>query len=99
MLRYPATQGQRDINEFEIIAALKSAGATVEPLTTGRIPDLLVGFREVNYLMEVKQQPVKGKVFASHCKLNKVQEEWHSTWQGQKAIVRTPEEALEVIGL
>jgi len=109
--RYPATQGQRDANESEIIEALEKVGATVHQLPTGEgLPDLLVGIRHFgidgtrsgkpfNLLLEVKQQPVKGKVFASHVKLNKTQVEWHERWRGQVAIVRTPQEALAVIGI
>ena len=104
-MRYPATQGQRDSNEAEIIKALEAVGATVEQLPTGRgVPDLLVGYMTewgipYNYLMEVKPLPVKGKVFASHVALNKKQVEWHKAWRGQKAVVRTPEEALAVLGI
>ena len=98
--RHPATQGRRDINEPEIIAALKAVGATVECIPTGQgVPDLLVGYQGVNYLMEVKPEPVKGKVFASHVQLNKQQVKWHKEWRGQKAVVRTPEEALTVLGI
>jgi len=89
--RYPATQGQRDANEPEIIAAYEAVGATVDqnPIGEGRT-DLDVGFRGVNYKVEVKTS--KGK-------LNAKQEEWHKSWRGQKAIVRNVKEALEVIGI
>ena len=98
-MRYPATQGQRDANEAEIIAALEAVGATVEQLPTGKgVPDLLIGYRGKNLLMEVKKEAVKGKVFASHVKLNAKQVIWHDYWKGQKCIVRTPQEALDVIG-
>jgi len=99
-MRYPATQGRRDANEPGIGQALERAGATVDMLPTGKgLPDLLVGYQGVNYLLEVKQQPEKGKVFASDVQLNPVQEKWHARWRGQVAIVRTPQEALAAIGL
>ena len=99
-MRFPATQGERDKNEACLISALESVGATVEQLPTGKgVPDLLVGFKGENYLMEVKRKPEKGKVFASHVKLNKKQEIWHKCWRGSVSIVRTPEEALAVIGI
>ena len=98
--RYPATQGQRDSNEAEIINALEAVGATVEQMVTGSgVPDLLVGYKDINYLMEVKPLPVKGKVFASQVALNKKQVIWHWYWKGQKAVVRTSEEALALIGI
>ena len=99
-MRYPALQGKRDANEPQIIAALEAAGATVEQLPTGRgLADLLVGFTYIddlwctcrdNYLIEVKTP--KGK-------LNSKQIKWHNEWNGQVAVVRTPEEALAVIGV
>ena len=98
--RYPATQGQRDVNEAEIISTLEAVGATVECIPSGEgVPDLLVGYKGVNYLMEVKPEPVKGKVFASSVQLNPKQVLWHSTWKGQKAVVRNPKEALAVLGI
>ena len=100
MSRWPALQGKRDKNEPEIIEALINAGATVEQIPTGRgVCDLLVGVTSIddlwctvrtNYLMEVKT--LTGK-------LNDKQVEWHGRWKGQKCVVRTPAEALAVIGL
>ena len=89
--RYPALQGKRDENEPEIIAAYEAVGATVEqnPIGKGRT-DLDVGFRGVNYKVEVKMPGAK---------LTDVQVDWHRTWRGQKAIVRNVKEALAVIGI
>ena len=89
-MRYPALQGKRDANEPEIIAALEFAGATVDqnPIGGGK-PDLDCGYKKANYKLEVKMP---------NGKLNKKQVEWHGKWQGQVAIVRTPEEALKAIG-
>ena len=99
-MRFPALQGKRDANEPSIIAALEAAGATVEQIPTGRgVCDLLVGFTDIddflctyrcNYLMEVK---------TATGKLNEKQVKWHDNWKGQKCVVRTPREALAVIGV
>lgn len=90
-LRYPALQGKRDENEPAIIAALERVGATVEQIPTGKgVPDLLCGFKGLNYLLEVKMP--KGQ-------LNSKQEKWHSKWNGQKCIVRNESDALSAIGL
>ena len=98
--RYPALAGKRDKSEPAIVSALESVGATVEQLPTGKgVPDLLVGYKGENYLLEVKRKPEKGKVYGSHVKLNKKQEIWHKCWRGSVSIVRTPEEALAVIGI
>ena len=80
-----------DANQADIVAACRRAGATVTLLhTVGHgCPDLLVGFRGVNYLLECK---VPGG------RLTPAEREWHATWPGQKAIVFSAEQALLVIG-
>lgn len=84
-----------DRNQAEIVAALRQIGATVQPLhAVGQgCPDLLAGFRGVNYLIEVKdwQQPPSGR------KLTGPQEEWHGGWKGHRAVVETVDAALAVV--
>lgn len=81
----------RDANESRIIKWLVSAGATVEKLPPGNgRPDLLVGFRGRNYLLEVKTE--KGRIRPE-------QESWHSAWNGDVHVVRTPQEAIAAIGI
>ena len=51
-----------DANQTEIVKALRQVGASVQSLaSTGKgCPDLLVGFRGVNWLLEIKDgQKVK----------------------------------------
>jgi len=82
-----------DLNHQDIVAALKVVGASVQSLAASGsgCPDLLVGHRRRNYLIEVK-----GRLG----KLTPDQVVWHREWQGMTvAIVRSPEEALEVLGL
>jgi Holliday junction resolvase len=81
-----------DRNQREIVAALRKAGASVEHLhAVGKgVPDLLVGYKGRNYLLEVKGE--RGK-------LTPAQVDWHEGWIGLAHIVRTPQEALEAIGL
>jgi len=81
---------KRDKNEREIIDSLVSVGATVEQISKKGVADLLVGYDSKNYLMEVKGP--KGK-------LTKDEEQWFSKWNGNVQIVRTPEEALLIIGV
>ena len=78
----------RDKNEQEIIDALISAGATVYQL--GAPCDLVVGFKDRNYLIEVKTPG--GRLTA------KQRRWWSSDWAGQRAIVRNAQEALVAIG-
>lgn len=87
-----------DANQSVIVAALRDAGASVEPLhAVGKgVPDLLVGFRNDIWLMEVKSQTAKkrddGKTIH--------QVKWHTAWRGKPvAIVRTAEDALRTIGV
>lgn len=79
-----------DRNQQEIITALRQIGASVCPLHfAGKgCPDLIVGFRGRNYLMEVK---------SGRGKLNAAQRTFHKSWHGQIAMVRSPLEAVAVI--
>lgn len=81
---------RRDDNETEIVTALESVGCSVYRLSQAGIPDLLVGRAGVTYLLEVKQ--AKGA-------LTDDQEIFFENWNGCAYIVRTVEDALEVIGL
>lgn len=85
-----------DRNQPEIVHALRAAGATVQPLHTvgDGCPDLLVGYRGINYVIEVKDW----KAAPSARKLNPAQVVWHDGWKGSVAKVETAEAALSVIG-
>ena len=85
-----------DVTQVEIVDALRKAGATVQHLhTVGQgCPDLLVGFRGQNFLIECK--PNIGS--PTRRKLRPNQQEWHDGWKGSVAVVETPEAALAVIG-
>lgn len=90
---------KRDENEAAIVEALEAVGATVERLSGASIPDLLVGYRGVTTLMEVKQ-PAGAKGGTSHRDLLPGQAAWHAAWRGSPvAVVRTPAEALAAIGV
>ena len=80
-----------DTNHGEIVKALRAVGASVQslaPLGKG-CPDLLVGFRGVNYVLEVKYG--KGK-------RNDGQVDWHTAWRGRVATVSSVDEALAAVG-
>jgi hypothetical protein len=85
-----------DRNQAEIVAALRGVGATVQTLhQVGKgCPDLLVGWRGVNYLIEVKDWQAS----KSDRALNQAQVEWHGGWKGSVAKVETADAALFVIG-
>ena len=85
-----------DENQREIVAALRGVGASVAPLhAVGKgVPDLLVGYRGVNLLLEVKD----GDKAPSDRRLTPQQIEWHESWRGQKCVVLSADDALVAIG-
>jgi hypothetical protein len=80
-----------DSNHNQIVAALRDVGASVTSLAAvgNGVPDLVIGWRRQNFLIEVKN--AKGQ-------LNAFQKAFHSMWNGQVCVVRTPDEALAAIG-
>lgn len=84
-----------DANQEQVVSALRGMGATVQSLAaTGKgVPDLLVGYRSKNYLLEVKD----GRKPPSERKLTPDQEIWHEAWKGTVHVVNTPTEAVKVI--
>lgn len=95
-----------DANQAEIVAGLRALGYSVQPLSAiGKgVPDLLVGGYGMNLLLEVKDpaQDCPGgelrKAFPKeHGGLNEDQFDWHRRWIGQVAVVRTLDDAVQVI--
>lgn len=84
-----------DSNQKEIVEALKKIGCSVVSLAPmGRgVPDLLVGYKGHNYLLEIKD----GTLPPSKQKLTEDEQKFFDSWLGQRAIVRTSEEAIKVI--
>jgi hypothetical protein len=77
-----------DANQAAIVAALRQIGARAvyikEPV------DLLVGFRGVNYLLEVKNADGKDEI-------TRAQAAFMATWPAPVHIVKTPREAIDVL--
>lgn len=89
---------QRDINEPEIIAALRAVGAYVFQLDTP--VDLLVGYRNKTVLMEVKRPGKKPRVGGFKYGLTDDQEKFYAEWKGGELVtVRSVEQALACIGV
>lgn len=84
-----------DESQNGIVIALREIGASVEIASAiGQgFPDLIVGYKGQNFLLEVKNPVTSGR----QSKLNDRQIEWHNTWKGSSYVVRTPEEAIQVI--
>ena len=73
-------RGKVDKNQAEMVNALRKAGASVVSLANlgSGVPDLLVGFRKQNFLIE-------GKVPGG--KLTPDQVKFHEQWRGRKIAV------------
>lgn len=86
-----------DANQNEIVSALRNVGASVQSLATiGKgCPDLLVGFNNNNFLMEIKD----GELSRSRQALTGLQVIWHKSWCGQIHVVANVEQALEILGI
>ncbi len=84
-----------DDNQGAIVTALREAGAQVHSLAAvGRgVPDLLVGYRGLNILIEAKI----GRQPPSKRRLTPDENNWHITWGGQVAICNSPDEALDLL--
>jgi Holliday junction resolvase len=85
-----------DANQAEIVRCVRKMGATVVSLAAvGQgVPDLLVGYRGVNYLFELKN-PGQDK---SKQRLRVCQAEWHAKWGGRVQVVTTWNEIGHAIG-
>ena len=83
-----------DANQPEIVTALRAVGATVQHLhEVGRgCPDILVGFREENFIFEIKNPNYAWK-------LTPAEQKWFDKWAGRGYIVQTIEDALRIIGV
>jgi hypothetical protein len=85
-----------DANQPKIVEALEKVGCTVQHLhTLGKgCPDLLVGYRDINYLFEITD----GDKPLSKQRLTPDELEWHSGWRGLVWTVNSIEDALRVVG-
>lgn len=92
------TRARVDRNQMEIIKALRQVGASVQPLhTVGKgVPDLLVGYRGVNYLLEIKDSAKP----PSARKLTPMEENWAFSWNGDDPhLVESVDDAFAAIGV
>lgn len=78
-----------DANQAEIVEVLRKYGCSVEVLSdVGRgVPDLLVGLRGKNYLLEVKRPGES---------LNAGQCQWWDAWRGDVLVVETVAQAIRL---
>ncbi len=84
-----------DDNQGEIVAYLRSMVASVQVLSAvGKgCPDLLVGYRRRNVLIEVKD----GDKPPSKRKLTPDEREWHALWRGEVRIAESIDDARSIL--
>ena len=79
-----------DANQAQVVSALRAAGAYVWII--GLPVDLLVGYKNHTFLVEIKDGPKK--------RLTKLQEDFFASWiGGTLARIDGPEAALRMIGV
>jgi Holliday junction resolvase len=84
-----------DENQAELVGQLRQIGCSVFPThTIGKgFPDIVVGYRGVNYLFEIKD----GKKSASRKKLTPDEVDFHRTWAGRVWIIENLDQALKIL--
>ncbi len=86
-MRYAA---RVDANQMQIVSALRAAGAYVWVI--GLPVDLLVGYKNHTFLVEIKTDSKK--------RLTKLQTDFFENWSGSTlARIDSPEAALRMIGV
>jgi Holliday junction resolvase len=86
---------RKDSNHKEIIQVFRDLGATVfDTASQGSgFPDCVIGFRNVNVLVEIKD----GSLPPSKRKLTPDELKFHETWRGKVVVINNVEEAIELI--
>jgi hypothetical protein len=84
-----------DANQPEIVKALRSIGCSVLPIHQlgDGAPDLLVGRRGKNILLEIKD----GDKPPSERKLTPDEQDFLAAWCGQYSIVETVQQAIDAV--
>jgi hypothetical protein len=80
-----------DDNQSKVVKALRDLGATVQHLhAVGKgCPDIVVGFKGKNLLLEIKDGDKKV--------LTPDQVNWHKLWKGQVNVVTSVDDAKTLI--
>ncbi len=87
-----------DANQPDIVARLRELGASVQPLhAVGKgCPDLLVGFRGRNFLLEVKNLDGK-RLLNGKPELTPDQKDWFDKWRGKAVVVENEAQAVDAL--
>lgn len=79
----PPQRAKRDANEGDLFKILRGWGLTVE--ATDQPVDAIVGYKGVNYLVEIKNGP--------KARISDAQKKFFAKWPGQYVILCTEDEA------
>ena len=81
-----------DANQAALVKLFRRIGFSVQHLhAVGKgVPDLMLGARGVNHLVEVKD----GSKAPSARLLSPAQVAWHAEWRGQAVVIESEESAL-----
>lgn len=84
-----------DKNQAEIVKTFRSMGATVlHTHTLKNCFDILVGYKGINYIVEVKD----GSLPPSKRRLTEGEQKFKDTWRGGKYyIIESVEDAIEML--
>lgn len=84
-----------DSNQKQIVRQLRQIGCSVAVLSSvGKgFPDLLIGFKNTNILVELKD----GNKFKSQQKLTPDEIEFHNSWRGQIATCNCIDDILKLL--
>ena len=95
MTKRSYTPRRTDGNHAAVVEALRAIGASVLDIhDIGHgAPDLIVGFRAMNLLIEVKddRQP------PSHRRLTPDEQQFFDDWRGPIYVVYSPADAIDVV--
>jgi len=88
-------RGKVDLNQPEIVDALRKVGATIQSLANigNGCPDILVGHDGVWYVIEIKN----GNLAPSKQRLTSDEDKWHQSAQTPVHVVNSVAEALKII--
>ena len=88
-------RARTDQNQTEIVKALRQIGCSVKVTSKlGRgFPDLVVGYRKRNLLLEVKD----GNKPLSERRLTPDEQKFDNEWAGQVDVVESPVDAVEFV--
>ena len=88
-------QARTDANHTAVVDALRSIGASVRSTASigDGFPDLAVGFRGMNFLLEIKD----GSKSPSRRTLTDEEQQFAIEWRGHYAVVTSAEQAVDVV--